>query len=121
MQLRLAILITVDPHGQAKAEVVKTEVSQAPGPLAPTLATALADVVTTPSNSSNGGERVASDINAARHLGNQLKIDPGHIEHALASRPPGRVHEVLRWVRDQTRKTQVRSPTALFMSLVIRD
>lgn len=121
MQLRLAILVSISPDGQAKAEVVKAEVSQAVGALGTTMAGVLADVVTTPAVSHQGTERVASDVNAARHLASQLKIDPTHVEHALQTRPPGRVHEVLRWVRDQTRKTQVRSPTALFMSLVIRD
>jgi hypothetical protein len=43
------------------------------------------------------------------------------VEEALKHRPPGRVLEVLKWIRQRRTTTQIRSVSSLFTSLVNKD
>lgn len=56
----------------------------------------------------------------ARIMGGLLEIR-GDVEQALATRPAGRVLEVLKWIRQQRGKTTIRSVPSLFWSLVNKD
>jgi threonine dehydrogenase-like Zn-dependent dehydrogenase len=63
----------------------------------------------------------SADINQARRLAAMIGIAAADVEQAINTRPPGRVREVLEWLRSKRATTSIKHPTALFWSVVNRD
>lgn len=85
------------------------------------------DVVTTaleqlpPSDyAADRDERPHPDAHESRIIAGLLEIRQD-VEQALTRRPPGRVLEVLKWIRARRSTTNIRSVPALFWSLVSKD
>lgn len=63
----------------------------------------------------------SADINQARRLAHLVGLADAEVEQALNTRPPGRVREVLEWLRGKRQTTAIKSVSSLFWSVVNRD
>lgn len=63
----------------------------------------------------------SADINQARRLAHLVGVAAADVEQALNTRPPGRVREVLEWMRSKRTTQAIKQPAALFWSVVNRD
>jgi hypothetical protein len=114
IEIRLKVLYDSET---GKAEVKAISVSSGASAFGEEIATAAAahDAESLPIDT--GGKCLTE----ARHLADQLGIDESHVTDAFARRPPGRVVEVLRWMKKRRTTEAIRNAVGLFHTLVARD
>lgn len=142
MQIRIQTIVVIDTE-TGKAETTTTyRVIGATGGIGEALAQVMAalpsdgagGVVTTPPavpeaanvahvavTAPGSLDTRSADINQARRLAHLVGVAAADVEQALTTRPPGRVREVLEWLRGKRQTTNIKSVSALFWSVVNRD
>jgi hypothetical protein len=127
MRLRITTTCLIDlATGETQTKATWQVEGQEAG-LGPALAQAAAELLrlAPPPPPSDSPPVVADDrqhpeAREARILGGALDIRDD-VEKALATRPPARVAEVLRWIRQRRSTSSFRSIPALFWSMVVKD
>src|SRR4051812_15928913 len=126
MRIRIVTTVIIDTTtGEAQSKAVWHVEGEEKG-LGSALhqaAAALTRVTPPPSESLDPSDSETRDHPAAKEariLGGLLEVR-NDVEQALATRPAGRVLEVLKWIRQRRGTTQIRSVPSLFWSLVNKD
>lgn len=126
MRIRITTVVVIDTTtGEAQSKATWHIEGEDKG-LGPALHQAAAALTrTTPAaaeslDPSDSPDRDHPTAKEARILAGLLEIR-NDVEQALTLRPPGRVLEVLKWIRQRRGTTQIRSIPSLFWSLVNKD
>lgn len=127
MRIRITTIVLIDTEtGEAKSKATWQIEGQDAG-LGPALSQAAAALARSTPLSPPGESLDTSEVDRdhpsakeARLLGGFLEIR-ADVEQALTTRPPGRVLEVLKWIRQRRGTEKIRSVPSLFWSLVNKD